>query len=111
MPSYGWNEGFLFGQHLGNIWESRPDLLKDAVHVSEPCTRCDIYFTCGGRCLYANVTKLWGYEGFNQVCGTVRSMVDALREILPEVRKLLAEKKIMREDFEYTKYNSCEIIP
>ena len=97
--------------YVGNIRESEPNLLRDAVHVSEPCTGCDIYPICGGRCLYANATKLWGKEGFNQVCGTVRNMVEALRETLPEVRELLAEEKIQLEDFDYTKYNSCEIIP
>jgi uncharacterized protein len=97
--------------YLGNIRETSPECLKDAVFVSEPCTGCEIYQTCGGRCLYANATKLWGAEGFNQVCGTVRNMVDALREALPDVRRLMGEGRIRPEDFEYPKYNSCEIIP
>ena len=97
--------------YLGNIRETSPECLKDAVFVSEPCTGCEIYQTCGGRCLYANATKLWGAEGFNQVCGTVRNMVDALREVLPDVRRLMGEGRIRPEDFEYPKYNSCEIIP
>jgi uncharacterized protein len=97
--------------YLGNIRETSPDSLRDAVFVSEPCTHCPIYQTCGGRCLYANATKLWGDEGFCQVCGTVKNMVDALREILPEIRHLIDDGRISVEDFQYPKYNSCEIIP
>lgn len=97
--------------YLGNIRETDPRTLAEAASVSEPCTGCDIFRVCGGRCLYANATKLWGEEGFNQVCGTVRNMVNALYEALPEVRRLIAEGRIQPEDLDYTKHNSCEIIP
>jgi putative peptide-modifying radical SAM enzyme len=97
--------------YLGNIQGTSPERLRDAVFVSEPCTRCEIYQTCGGRCLYANATKLWGDEGFSLVCDTVKNMVDALREALAEVRRLIDEGRIRPEDFQYPKYNSCEIIP
>lgn len=39
--------------------------------------------------LYANATKLWGDKGFSQVCGTVRNMIDALYEALPQIRALI----------------------
>jgi uncharacterized protein len=97
--------------YLGNIQETSPASLRDGVHVSEPCTGCEIYRLCGGRCLYANATKLWGDEGFNQVCGTVMNMVDSLHEVLPQVRALIAKGRIRLEHFEYPRYNSCEIIP
>jgi putative peptide-modifying radical SAM enzyme len=97
--------------YLGNIRETSPETLGDAVFVSEPCTGCEIYQICGGRCLYANATKLWGDEGFSQVCGTVKNMVDALREVVPRVRRLMDEGRISLEDFQYPRYNSCEIIP
>jgi uncharacterized protein len=97
--------------YLGNIREASPERLRDAVFVSEPCIECEIYQTCGGRCLYANATKLWGDEGFSLVCDTVKNMVGALREVLPEVRRLIYEGRIRPEDFQYPKYNSCEIIP
>jgi len=97
--------------YLGNIRETSPESLRDAVFVSKPCTECEIYQTCGGRCLYANATKLWGDEGFSQVCGTVKNMVEALRETLPEIRHLIDDGRISVEDFQYPKYNSCEIIP
>jgi len=97
--------------YLGNIREPSPERLRDAVFVSKPCTGCEIYQICGGRCLYANATKLWGNEGFNQVCGTVMNMVDSLHEALPQVRALIARGRIRLEHFEYPRYNSCEIIP
>jgi uncharacterized protein len=97
--------------YLGNIRETRPSRLKQGISVSEPCTRCDIYSLCGGRCLYANVTKLWGKEGFDQVCGTVRNMMNGLRAVLPEVRRLMSVGRVRFSDFQYEKYDGCEIIP
>lgn len=97
--------------YLGNIHETNPQSLRDAIFVSKPCMECDIYSLCGGRCLYANATKLWGDEGFGQVCATVRNMIDALFEVLPQISGLIDEGKIRLEDFEYSRYNSCEIIP
>ena len=97
--------------YLGNIRETSPGSLRDAVFVSEPCTECEVYTVCGGRCLYANATKLWGDKGFRQVCSTVKNMIDALHEGLPEVRALIDEGRIQLGDFQYPKYNSCEIIP
>jgi len=38
-------------------------------------------------------------------------MIDALQEVMPEVKLLVDEERIRPGDFEYTKYNSCEIIP
>jgi putative peptide-modifying radical SAM enzyme len=97
--------------YLGNIHETAPKSLRDVVFASEPCSGCEVYPICGGRCLYANVTRLWGDEGFRQVCGTVKSMVRALYEALPDVRLLIEEGRVKLKDFEYPKYNSCEIIP
>jgi uncharacterized protein len=97
--------------YLGHIRETRPHSLQQNITVSEPCTGCRIYFLCGGRCLYANVTKLWGKEGFDQVCGTVRNMIDALHEALPEVKRLIGDGRIRLTDFQHEKYNGCEIIP
>jgi len=98
--------------YLGNIKDTNPDELSTrAVYVSKPCIDCSIYSVCGGRCLYANVTKLWGEEGFALVCDTVRELVEALRRVVPEVSRLISERRIMLQDFSYPKYNSCEIIP
>jgi CRISPR/Cas system-associated protein Csx1 len=51
-----------------------------------------------------------GDEGFSQVCGTVRNMIDALYEALPQVRALIDAGRIQLQDFEHTRYNGCEII-
>ena len=97
--------------YLGNINETRPNKLHEITSASQPCTQCDIYHLCGGRCLYANTTKLWGNRGFALVCGTVRNMISSLREALPGVKKLISEGRVDLNDFRYEKYNGCEIIP
>jgi len=97
--------------YLGDVRDTRPDCLKQNISVSEPCTECDIYALCGGRCLYANVTKLWGRDGFEQVCGAVRNMINALDGVLPEVKSLINDGSIELRDFNFQKYDGCEIIP
>jgi putative peptide-modifying radical SAM enzyme len=98
--------------YLGDIRDTDPsDLASREVSVSKPCTDCSTYSLCGGRCLYANVTKLWGEEGFELVCGTVRELIDALRSAAPAIQQLISERRIALQDFHYPKYNSCEIIP
>ena len=43
-----------------------------------------------------------GDEGFSQVCGTVRNMIDALYEALPQVRALIDAGRIRLQDFEHS---------
>lgn len=98
--------------YLGNVEHTDPgDLASREVSVSEPCTDCAIYSLCGGRCLYANVTKLWGEEGFRLVCSTVENLIDALRSAVPAIRCLISKGTVLLRDFDYPRYNSCEIIP
>jgi len=97
--------------YLGNILETRPSDLHEITTFSEPCNRCNTNNLCGGRCLYANATKLWGDRGFDQVCSTVRNMLTALQEKLPEIKQLITAGNISLSDFQYPKYNGCEIIP
>jgi len=96
--------------YVGHISRSHPLKLPKSL-VGEPCSVCDIYHLCGGRCLYANKTMLWGEEGFSQVCETVRDLIKALQGILPDVRGQISQGRIREEDFEYHKYNGAEIIP
>ncbi len=96
--------------YLGNIKNTTPKDIE-RVCVSGQCRACRLLNECGGRCLYANRTMWWGQEGFSQVCGTVENILDCIKKVLPEIKKLLKENKISMRDFEYTKYNSCEIIP
>jgi putative peptide-modifying radical SAM enzyme len=96
--------------YLGHISNADPLRLKK-VFVGEPCTKCDILRVCGGRCLYANITKRWSIENYGLVCGTVRNLVDAVVKEVPRIRKLVENRGISLKDFEFMKYNGCEIIP
>lgn len=97
--------------YLGNIHETDPRSLVDAALVGNPCPKCAIYGVCGGRCLYANTTRLWGDEGFRLVCGTVENLVNSLKEVLPKIRQMILEGSVKPDAFNYPQYNSCEIIP
>ncbi|MEM4704145.1 MAG: TIGR04084 family radical SAM/SPASM domain-containing protein [Candidatus Bathyarchaeia archaeon] len=96
--------------YLGHVNTANPLTLRK-VFVGEPCTKCDVYRVCGGRCLYANVTKRWTSEAYNIVCETVRNLIDAVAEEIPRIKKLLEEGKVKKEDFSFMKYNGCEIMP
>ena len=96
--------------YLGHIKNANPLKLKQ-VYVGYPCTDCEILTDCGGRCLYANVTKRWNITAYYIVCETVKNLVEALKRSLPKIYKLITEEKIKLSDFDYLKYNSCEIIP
>jgi len=95
---------------LGHISTSNPLKLKK-IDVSEPCTKCEILGICGGRCLYANITKRWSEEAYSIVCDTVKSLVSSLNQEKLRVEQLVARGKIKLTDFDYMKYNGCEIIP
>jgi uncharacterized protein len=96
--------------YLGHISNSNPQELRKVL-VKEPCTKCDIYHVCGGRCLYANVTKRWNDEAYSLVCNTVRNLIKSVANEMPRIRKLVKSQRIHPEDFEFIKYNGCEIIP
>lgn len=95
-----------------NKKDFHPKDLYNAEAVAEPCVSCDIFHECGGRCLYANQTKWWGEEGFQEVCNTIRHLMKELHRILPTVQKLISDGVFTVEDFHYPAYNnSIEIIP
>jgi len=96
--------------YLGHISTADPLKLRK-VFIGEPCTKCEISNICGGRCLYANVTKRWSREAYILVCNTVRNLLDAIAKEMPRIKKLVENGKISTSDFEFTKYNGCEIIP
>lgn len=97
--------------YLGHIADANPLNLGKVLINATPCTECDILGVCGGRCLYANITKRWTDQHYADVCKTVHGLIDAVNEQLPRIRKLLREEKISLTDFDYIKYNGCEIIP
>ncbi|MFP3984939.1 MAG: TIGR04084 family radical SAM/SPASM domain-containing protein [Candidatus Bathyarchaeia archaeon] len=96
--------------YLGHISTASPLKLKK-IFVSKPCTECEIVDDCGGRCLYANITKRWSAEAYSLVCDTVENLVFSIKREVPRVEKLIAQQKIERADFNHLKYNGCEIIP
>lgn len=96
--------------YLGHINEAHPLKLKK-IHVGEPCVSCAIRHECGGRCLYANLTKRWPDEAYVLVCKTVKNLIESLKQWLPKIRNLILMGKISRSEFNYVKYNGCEVIP
>ena len=56
--------------YLGNIKDANPLKLKQ-VFVNEPCTSCEILNECGGRCLYANITKRWSNTAYDLVLSLI----------------------------------------
>lgn len=95
--------------YAGHISNTNPQNLKE-IPIQKPCTECDIYDFCGGRCLYSNIVRPWG-KHYTLVCDTVRNLHDALLENLPSIKNLLEKGVLSRESFQHTRYNGCEIIP
>jgi len=95
---------------LGHIKTAHPLKLRRA-SISKPCTECFIIDKCGGRCLYANITKQWNDNQYAIVCNTVRNLIETLEKAEPRIRQLIKAGKIKQSDFNYLKYNGCEIIP
>ncbi len=96
--------------YLGHVSNAHPLMLKK-IFVGTPCTECDIHNVCGGRCLYANITKRWSSEAYAVVCSTVKALVNVVKTELPRINKLVNDGKVCLSDFEFMKYNGCEIIP
>ena len=96
--------------YLGHIKNANPLKLRK-VSVSEPCIHCHIFDLCGGRCLYANVTRRWNTEEYKYVCKTVINLIGSIRREIPRIKNLIRRRKIRLKDFGFMKYNGCEIIP
>jgi putative peptide-modifying radical SAM enzyme len=96
--------------YLAHINDADPLRLKK-IFVDKPCTECTIYGVCGGRCLYANVTRRWSREAYSLVCNTVRNLVEAVEKEKPRIHSLIERGNVKSEDFEFMKYNGCEIVP
>jgi uncharacterized protein len=96
--------------YLGHISNADPLRLKKIV-VDKPCTDCPVLNVCGGRCLYANITKRWNSDAYATVCYTVKALINTTRAQLPRIKQLIKNGKVSQQDFEFMKYNGCEIIP
>ena len=97
--------------YLGHISNADPRKIKKIFVEQPPCANCSILNVCGGRCLYANVTKRWSDEAYGKVCHTVAELVEAVKAEVPRIQRLLKNGKISIKDFDFIKYNGCEIIP
>jgi uncharacterized protein len=97
--------------YLGNIGDADPLQLPKIFVKAAPCVNCSILGVCGGRCLYTNITKRWTDEAYEKVCYTVRELVKAVEAQIPRIQGLFKSEKISLNDFDYLKYNGCEIIP
>ncbi|MFX1293849.1 MAG: TIGR04084 family radical SAM/SPASM domain-containing protein [Promethearchaeota archaeon] len=97
--------------HIGHISNTHPLDTFDALSIGNPCPTCKIFEICSGRCLYANIFKPWGFEGYQLACKTVFHLVNELQKVQPEIKKMLLSQKMSLNDFKYLKYNCCEIIP
>jgi radical SAM protein with 4Fe4S-binding SPASM domain len=97
--------------YLGHISNADPLKIKKIFVDQPPCANCSILNICGGRCLYANVTKRWSDEAYGKVCHTVAELVEAVKAEVPRIQRLLKNEKVHIKDFDFIKYNGCEIIP
>ena len=97
--------------YLGNIADADPLRLGKIFVDQPPCVNCEILGVCGGRCLYANITKRWSDEQYGKVCHTVAELVEAVKAEEPRIQRLIKSGKVSLKDFEFIKYNGCEIIP
>jgi len=97
--------------YLGHVSNGNPLKLKKIFVEDKPCVDCPILGVCGGRCLYANITKRWTDESYGKVCRTVEQLIAAVEGEVPRIQQLIKDEKIRHEDFDFVKYNGCEIIP
>ncbi|MBP1928614.1 putative peptide-modifying radical SAM enzyme [Methanolinea mesophila] len=96
--------------YLGHVAVSDPrDLPR--FEYDRNCEGCGISSFCGGRCLYANLVNPWPPDHRKIVCSTVQNLHDALRTEIPRIKELISGGVLREEDFQYTRYNGCEIIP
>jgi putative peptide-modifying radical SAM enzyme len=97
---------------VGSIFRSEPHELPHKVELGAPCTECNILDLCGGRCLFANKTKLWTEKGFQRICRSTRTMIDELKKLTNGIEDLISTGQLSRKEFGSTPYNNgTEIIP
>lgn len=97
--------------YLGHIADANPLSLNKIFVDQPPCATCSILNICGGRCLYANITKRWTDEAYAKVCDTVADLAASVKAQIPRINELINTGKLSLKSFEYLKYNGCEIIP
>nr|MDO8109179.1 TIGR04084 family radical SAM/SPASM domain-containing protein [Candidatus Sigynarchaeota archaeon] len=96
---------------MGNIFDNVPADLEKAMVPGDPCPACDVYAICGGRCLYANILKPWGEDGFKKTCESIVYLINALKAVLPRIQALIDQGDLDASQLDYFQYNGCEIVP
>ncbi|MCW4005958.1 MAG: TIGR04084 family radical SAM/SPASM domain-containing protein [Candidatus Bathyarchaeota archaeon] len=97
--------------YLGHICDADPLQLRKVFVEESPCKNCDSLNMCGGRCLYANITKRWSDPQYTEICTTIKNLINTIQTQIPQIKQLIHENKITLNDFDFLKYNGCEIIP
>lgn len=91
-PDFDWNI-------LGNFKKF------SKIFIGEDCRNCEVHSICGGRCLFFYKERLWGEEGFKEVC-------DATKFLINELEKYKKVCMPLKNKFNYPEYNNTtEIIP
>ncbi|RDD52888.1 MAG: TIGR04084 family radical SAM/SPASM domain-containing protein [Candidatus Korarchaeota archaeon NZ13-K] len=94
--------------HVGSIQDGS---LRE-VRLGEPCTSCDYFAHCRGRCLYSYMERLWGEDGFRAVCEVTRETIRIVTELESEIKELIREGTVCAEELRYPRYNNTiEVIP
>jgi putative peptide-modifying radical SAM enzyme len=96
--------------YVGHITTADPRNLP-VVNLEGACAVCPIYGFCGGRCLYADVTRPWQDEQKQLICSTVHDLKNGIIAALPAISDLISRGTITLQDFAHTRFNGCEIIP
>jgi putative peptide-modifying radical SAM enzyme len=97
---------------VGTIFKSHPQDLPKRIQIGAPCTGCGSLDICGGRCLFANKTKLWGETGFRKICSSTKTMFKELAGLKPEILEMISENRMSKGEFHYPQFNnSLEVIP
>ena len=94
--------------NVGNIFNGNIKKLN----LKPPCYNCDYFIHCGGRCLYSNYERLWGEEGFKNVCKVTIRTIEIIKRIIPEIFSLIDKGIIKFKDLCYNPLkDSTEVIP
>ena len=97
---------------LGNIRNTNLEDLRRLFKIGEPCSSCNVFKYCGGRCLYTYYERLWGEEGFRKVCRATKHLISLIEELRDEIASLIDEGRVDIEKLNYPKFlNTVEIIP
>jgi len=80
--------------------------------IGEPCTSCEYYKVCGGRCLYTYKERFWGEKGFMLTCEASKYIIDLVKSQIEKIEDLVKEEKVDWGSLLYPPFNNTvEIMP